>query len=75
MNTTHSLPPPAPQMYEESLQVQRNRRLLIVVVVLCLAAAAYLTYWVQCGDLVKPHRHQAVGARQLGNRNRHASAV
>ena len=32
-------------MYEESLQVQRNRRLLIVVVVLCLAAAAYLTYW------------------------------
>ena len=45
MSTTHSMPPPAPQMYEESIHVQRNRRLLIVTVVLMLAGAAYGIYW------------------------------
>ena len=45
MNTTHSLPPPAPHMYEESFHAQRNRRLLIVAVVLSLAATGYFTYW------------------------------
>ena len=45
MNTTHSMPPPAPQMYEESIHAQRNRRLLIVTIVLMLAGAAYGIYW------------------------------
>lgn len=45
MSTTHSMPPPAPQMYEESIHAQRNRRLLIVTIVLMLAGAAYGIYW------------------------------
>jgi membrane fusion protein (multidrug efflux system) len=45
MSTTHSLPPPAPHMYEESLHVRRNRRLLLVAGALMLAAAAYSLYW------------------------------
>lgn len=45
MSHTHSMPPPAPQMYEESIHAQRNRRLLVVALVLMLAGAAYCAYW------------------------------
>ena len=45
MSTTHSMPLPAPQVYEESLHAQRNRRLLIVAVLLMIAAAVYGIYW------------------------------
>ena len=43
--TTHSLPPPAPHMYDESLHAQRNRRLLIVAIVLMLGTVVYGMYW------------------------------
>jgi membrane fusion protein (multidrug efflux system) len=45
MSTTHSLPPPAPHLYDESLHAQRNRRLLIVAIVLMLGAVVYGMYW------------------------------
>lgn len=45
MSTTHSVPPPAPQLYEDSLHAQRNRRLLIVFLALGLAGSAYGAYW------------------------------
>lgn len=45
MSTTHSMPPPSPQMYEESIHAQRNRRLLIVAFALLLAGAVYSIYW------------------------------
>ncbi|ALA59625.1 HlyD family secretion protein [Nitrospira moscoviensis] len=45
MSTTHSVPPPAPHLYEESLHAQRNRRLLLVALVLALAGLAYGVYW------------------------------
>jgi len=45
MSNTHSIPPPSPQLIEESLHTQRNRRLLIVALVLGLAGLAYGIYW------------------------------
>lgn len=45
MSTSHAMPPPAPQMYEESIHAQRHRQLLMVAVALMLAGAAYGIYW------------------------------
>jgi membrane fusion protein (multidrug efflux system) len=45
MSTTHSILPPAPHLYDESLHAQRNRRLLIVAIVLMLGALVYGMYW------------------------------
>ena len=62
MSTTHSMPPPAPQMYEESIHAQRNRRLLIVSRD-SLAGAAYGTQ-VDLGAVLGANR-QCVRDRQL----------
>jgi len=45
MSTPHSVPPPAPQLVEESLHVQRNRRLLVVLLALTIAGIGYGIYW------------------------------
>lgn len=45
MSDTHSIPPPSPQLVEESMHTQRNRRLLIVALALSLAGLAYGVYW------------------------------
>ena len=45
MSDTHSIPPPSPQLIEESLHAQRNRRLLIVALVLSLTGLAYGGHW------------------------------
>ena len=45
MSTTHSIPPPAPDLYADSLRSQRNRRLLVVTLVLGLAGLAYAAHW------------------------------
>lgn len=45
MSDTHSIPPPSPQLIEESLHAQRNRRLVIVTLVLSLAGLVYGSYW------------------------------
>lgn len=45
MSNTHSIPPPSPQLIDESLHTQRNRRLLIVTLVLGLAGLTYGIYW------------------------------
>lgn len=45
MSDTHFIPPPSPQLIEESLHAQRNRRLLIVALVLSLASLVYGGYW------------------------------
>jgi membrane fusion protein, multidrug efflux system len=45
MSTTHSVPPPAPHLYEGSLHAQRNRRLLMVLVVMLLLGLGYAVYW------------------------------
>lgn len=45
MSTTHSVPPPSPHLYAESLHAQRNRRLLVVGLVLLLGGIAYGAYW------------------------------
>ncbi|HET7909339.1 MAG TPA: HlyD family efflux transporter periplasmic adaptor subunit [Nitrospira sp.] len=45
MNTTQSLPPPAPDLYQDPLHAQRNRRLIAVAAVLAVAALGYGLYW------------------------------
>lgn len=45
MNITPSLPPSAPELYQDALDAQRNRRLIAVAVVLALAALGYGVYW------------------------------
>lgn len=45
MSTSHSVPPPASHLHEESLHAQRNRRLLIVAIVLMIGAVVYGMYW------------------------------
>ncbi len=45
MSNTHFIPPPSPQLIDESLHTQRNRRLLIVTLVLGLAGLIYGIYW------------------------------
>lgn len=45
MSISHSMPPPAPHIYEESIHAQRNWRLLMVAIVLVLSALAYGMYW------------------------------
>jgi membrane fusion protein, multidrug efflux system len=45
MSTIHSIPPPAPDLYADSLRSQRNRRLLLVAVLVTFAGALYGSYW------------------------------
>lgn len=45
MSTTHTIPPPAPDLYADSLRSQRNRRLFVVAALLLIGGALYGAYW------------------------------